>query len=119
SMGHTADVAAVTLGASVIEKHFCLSREMESVDSAFSMEPAEFAAMVEAVGDAASALGSPSFGPSGDEKDSTVFRRSIFACKDIAKGEVFTKDNIRIVRPGYGAKPKHYNDVLGAVADRA
>lgn len=119
SMGHTADVAAVALGARVIEKHFCLSREMETVDSAFSMEPAEFAAMVEAVGDAASALGSPSFGPSGDEKDSTVFRRSIFACKDIAKGEVFTKDNIRIVRPGYGAKPKHYNDVLGAVADRA
>lgn len=119
SMGHTADVAAAAFGARVFEKHFCLTRDEPTVDSAFSMEPAEFAEMVRAVRDTVEAVGSPTYGPRGGESGSTVFRRSVFASADIAKGEELTRDNMRIVRPGYGARPKLYPDLLGRKASRA
>lgn len=119
SMGHTADVTAAALGARVIEKHFCLTRDDPTPDSAFSMEPAEFRAMVDAVRDAVSAVGAPRYGAAGAQKDSTAFRRSVFASADIAEGEPFAKGNVRIVRPGYGLAPKRYHELLGRPAKRA
>ena len=119
SMGHTADVVAATLGARVIEKHFCLGREIETADSEFSMTPSEYRAMVGAVNAAVDAVGAPCYEPSPMEATSLVFRRSVFSCADIAVGEPFTVDNIRVVRPGYGAKPKYYKDMLGKPSDRS
>lgn len=118
SMGHVADVAAAALGARVIEKHFCLTRDDPTPDSAFSMEPDEFRAMVDAVREAVAAVGTPRYGAVGAQKDSTVFRRSVFASADIAVGEPFAGDNVRIVRPGYGLSPKHYRELLGKPAKR-
>lgn len=119
SMGHTADVVAATLGARVIEKHFCLDRGIKTADSDFSMTPGEFAAMVEAVDAAVDAVGSPCYVPSETEASSLAFRRSIFACADIAEGEEFTPQNVRIVRPGYGAKPKFYDEIIGTRSNRS
>lgn len=116
SMGHTADVAAAALGARVFEKHFCLTREEPTVDSAFSMEPAEFLEMTRAVRDAVAAVGEASYGVHGGEEANRVFRRSIFACADIVEGEEFTRENVRIVRPGYGLAPRHYRSILGCSA---
>lgn len=118
SMGHLADVVAATLGAKIIEKHFCLDRNVESADASFSMTPAEYRAMVEAVQDAVSALGVPEYGPTATEHDSLAFRRSIFCSKDIKKGEAFSEENVRIVRPSYGAKPKYYAELLQRTSDR-
>lgn len=119
SMGHEADVVAAVLGARVIEKHFCLDRETKTADSEFSMTPAEYRAMVDAVKRAVAAVGKPCYKPSEKEARSMVFRRSIFAAADIAEGEELTAENIRVVRPGYGAKPKYYEQLLGAASDRA
>lgn len=113
SMGSIAAVMAVAMGACIIEKHFCLTREAESPDASFSMEPDEFKAMVDDIRIAEKAKGVVSYDVSANEKESMVFRRSIFAVKDIKKGETFTEDNIRIIRPGYGLKPKYFKEVLG------
>lgn len=113
SMGSIAAVVAVAMGACIIEKHFCLSREIDSPDASFSMEPDEFKAMVDDIRIAEKAKGIISYELSAREKESVVFRRSIFAVKDIKKGETFTEDNIRIIRPGYGLKPKYFKEVLG------
>lgn len=118
SMGHQADVVAAVLGARVIEKHFCLSHEIKTADSEFSMDPDEYGAMVNAVNDAMAAMGVPCYIPSEKEAKSLVFRRSIFASADIKKGENFTKENIRIVRPSNGAKPKYYEELLSRSSDR-
>lgn len=107
------------MGARVIEKHFCLTRDIKTADSEFSMTPDEYRAMVDAVNAAVDAVGRPCYSPSDTEAASLVFRRSVFACADIAEGEPFTPENIRIVRPGYGAKPKYYDELLGTAADRA
>lgn len=119
SMGHSADVVAACLGACVIEKHFCLGRELKTADSEFSMTPAEFRAMVNAVNAAIAARGIPTYAPSPSEKGSLAFRKSIFAAADIAQGEILTSANIKVVRPSYGAKPKYYKQLLGTRADRA
>ncbi|WP_165043821.1 pseudaminic acid synthase [Adlercreutzia sp. ZJ138] len=119
SMGHTADIVAAALGARVIEKHFCLDKDIKTADSAFSMTPAEFRAMVDAVNAAVAAVGTPCYEPSTKEVSNLAFRRSVFACADIAEGESFSLENIRVVRPGYGAKPKYYEEMLGTPADRA
>ncbi|WP_217969374.1 pseudaminic acid synthase [Adlercreutzia caecimuris] len=118
SMGHAADVVAAVLGAKIIEKHFCLSRDIDTADSSFSMTPEEFRAMVESVKGAIASVGEPCYDPSPKEAENKVFRRSIFASADIASGEEFTRDNIRIVRPSYGAKPKFFPELLGQRADR-
>lgn len=112
SEGYLADVVAASLGARVIEKHFCLDG-LKTVDSEFSMSPREFRAMVDAVNEAVNAVGSPCYAPSEKEAGSLAFRRSIFACANIKAGEPFTQDNIRVVRPGFGAKPKYYFELLG------
>ena len=119
SRGHLADVIAAALGARVIEKHFCLNREIETADSEFSMTPSEYEAMVKAVRDTVVAVGAPSYNASAKERQSLVFRRSVFASAPIQAGELFSPENIRVVRPGYGAKPKYYEALLGSHADRA
>lgn len=113
SMGSAAAVAAVALGAQVIEKHFCINREIKNPDASFSMEPGEFKKMVEDIRTAERALGSVNYGPAEAEKASIAFRKSIFAVKDIRKGEILTEDNIRVIRPGYGMKPKYFGEILG------
>jgi pseudaminic acid synthase len=116
SFGSVGAITAVAMGASIIEKHFCLSRDIENPDSAFSMEPDEFREMVKGVRQAEKAIGKIYYGPTKQEKDSVSFRRSIFVVKDIQKGEKFTEDNIKVIRPGYGLKPKYYKEVLGKQA---
>lgn len=117
-MGVGVAVAAVALGASVVEKHFTLARADRGVDSAFSLEPAELTSLVSETERAWLALGEVCYGPTESEQKSLVFRRSIYASVDIAAGELFTRDNIRIVRPGHGAPPSLFNDLLGRPARR-
>lgn len=117
SEGHLADVVAASLGALVFEKHFCLEG-LKTVDSEFSMTPAEYGKMVNAVKAARSAVGEPCYVPSAKEAESMAFRRSVFASADISAGDIFTQENIRVVRPGFGAKPKYYAQLLGSVSDR-
>ena len=116
SMGSVGAVTAVALGASIIEKHFCLDRSIENPDSTFSMNPIEFKQMVHDIRQAERAIGSVKYGPSEQEKNNLQFRRSIFCVKDIQEGEKLTEENIRIIRPGYGLAPKFYKDVLGQTA---
>ena len=119
TMGIGVAVGAVALGATVIEKHFTLSSAEGGVDSAFSLEPAELSALVEEIERAWQALGQVRYGPTEAERKSLVFRRSIYVAADIAEGELFTKDNIRIVRPGGGASPRFYTILLGSRARQA
>lgn len=116
SMGSVAAVTAVAMGAEVIEKHFCLSRSIKNPDSSFSMEPLEFRKMVDDIRMAEKAVGVVSYGPTEQEKDSIIFRKSIFAVRDIKAGETLTDENIRVIRPGYGLKPKEYKRILGMKA---
>jgi N-acetylneuraminate synthase len=111
-------VAAVALGACIIEKHLTLSRTMPGPDSGFSLEPQEFKAMVEAVRTAEKALGQVYYGLSGEETKSRVFRRSLFVVRDIKAGERFTHENVRSIRPGYGLHTRNLKDVLGNSASR-
>jgi len=116
SFGSVAAVVAVALGAKVIEKHFCISRNIDSPDAAFSMNPAEFKKMVEDVRQAEKALGNIVYGVSNHEKSNIVFRRSIFCVEDIRQGEKITEHNMRVIRPGYGIAPKYYKNILGKTA---
>jgi pseudaminic acid synthase len=118
NLGIAASVAAVALGACIIEKHFTLSRADPGPDSAFSLEPHEFRAMVDAVRETEKALGNVCYDVSEHEKGSRVFRRSLFAVKDIAVGEEFTEENVRSIRPGYGLHPKYLSLVQGKKAKR-
>ncbi len=119
SMGSLAPVAAVALGAKVIEKHVCLNRRIENPDSGFSMEMEEFAKMTEDVRNAERLLGRASYELTEQEKSGLSSRRSLAAVKPIAKGEVFTQDNIRSIRPAIGIKPKYYETLLGRRAKKA
>jgi pseudaminic acid synthase len=112
SLGSVAAVTSVAMGAKIIEKHFCMSREIENPDSSFSMEPDEFKKMVDDIKAAERAIGKIDYSISEKEKDSRIFRRSIFAVEDIKAGEKLTEENIKIIRPGYGLKPKHWDNVL-------
>lgn len=116
TMGVGASVAAVALGACVIEKHFTLSRAEGGVDAAFSLEPAELASLVLETRRAFDALGQVKYGPTTAETASIVFRRSLYVVKDIAAGEALTKDNVRAIRPGLGLAPRHYEAVVGKCA---
>jgi N-acetylneuraminate synthase len=118
TLGITAPVAAVAVGACIIEKHLTLSRSTPGPDSAFSLEPHEFRAMVEAVRTAEKALGEVHFGLSAKEQASRVFRRSLFVVQDMKKGESFTAANVRSIRPGNGLHTRHLPEVLGRKAAR-
>lgn len=113
SMGGLAAAASVAMGGCIIEKHLCLSRDIENPDSSFSMEPAEFTAMVDAVRQVERAKGTVSYGTAKQESTNKIFRKSIFVAEDIKAGEVFTEKNIRVVRPGYGLHSREYEFALG------
>jgi len=119
---HTMDiavpVAAVALGACIIEKHFTLSRSLKGPDSAFSLEPAEFKAMVEAIRVAEKSLGEIHFGLTDSERSSRVFRRSLFVVQDVRQGETFSETNVRSIRPGHGLHTRHLPQIVGKHASR-
>ncbi|MDB4363898.1 pseudaminic acid synthase [Akkermansiaceae bacterium] len=116
TMGATVPIAAVALGAQVIEKHFCRSRKEPGPDSAFSMEPQEFREMVDAIRMTEKAIGTADYSLTAAEEKSLHFRRSLFVTEDVKKGDVFTKDNVRVLRPASGMEPKHFYDVIGKTA---
>ena len=116
SMGALGAVVATSMGANVIEKHFCLDRNIKNPDSSFSMEPDEFKEMVNEIRIVERAKGIVCYGATEEEKDSIVFRRSLFVVDNIKKGEVLTPKNVKIIRPGNGMLPKYYKEVIGKVA---
>ena len=118
SMGIGVSVAAVALGATVIEKHFTLKRADGGVDSTFSMEPQELTQLVIETERAWQAMGKIQYGPTEKEKASLVFRRSLYVVNDVKAGAKFTAQNVRAIRPGYGIAPKFYDEVIGKTAKR-
>ena len=118
SLGYLSDVAAVACGATVIEKHFCLSRSLKNPDADFSMEPREFAEMVEKVQRVRRMMGDVAYGPTKAETEEFKCRRSLFVVKEIKQGEKLTADNIRSIRPNNGLLPKHYAAAIGKTAKR-
>jgi N-acetylneuraminate synthase len=119
SLGTAVAVAAVALGAVLIEKHFILDRAEGGPDSAFSLEPGEFRALVRDCRDAFDAQGEASLARSSTEAVNRQFRRSLYVVEDVAPGEILTARNVRSIRPGFGLAPKHLPDVLGRPAARA
>jgi pseudaminic acid synthase len=119
TLGTAVSVAAVALGAALIEKHVTLRRADGGPDSAFSLEPAELAQLVEHCATAHAALGRVSYDREPSEKQNQVFRRSLYAVADIAAGAALTPGNVRSIRPGYGLAPRHLDTVLGKRARRA
>jgi pseudaminic acid synthase len=115
----TVAVAAIALGAKIVEKHFIVDRSLGGPDAFFSLEPDEFAGLVKAVRATEAAMGKPRFGPSPDEVASTAFRRSLFVARDVAEGAVLTCDDVRSVRPSHGLHTRHLPEVLGRPAARA
>ncbi len=113
TLGIAVPVAAIAVGACIIEKHLTLSRSEKGPDSAFSLEPNEFAEMVKAVRIAEKALGNVHFGPTPSEESSRVFRRSLFVVRDVKPGEAFTCENVRSIRPGHGLHTRHLPEILG------
>jgi len=116
SLGISVPVTSVALGASVIEKHLTLSRSLGGLDAAFSLDPDEFKAMVKAVREGEKALGKAKYEMTSDAKNSRWLLRSLFIVKDTKAGEVFTAENVRSIRPGYGLHPKYLKDVIGKKA---
>ena len=119
TMGTGVAVTAVSLGAELVEKHFTLSRKIKTLDSFFSIEPRELKSLVQNIRIAEQALGKVRYGLTEDEKKNCVFRRSLFAVKDIKKGERFTEKNIRSIRPCYGLPPGYLKSILGKKAKKA
>lgn len=111
--GISVPIAAVSLGAVMIEKHFILDRGIGGPDSAFSLEPSEFKSMVQAIREVEKALGEITYEMTERQIKSREFSRSLFAVKDIKAGEIFTEENIRSIRPGYGLHPKYLKEILG------
>lgn len=118
SLGVGVSVAAVALGATVIEKHFTLNRSKGGVDSAFSMEPAEMAELVTEARKAWQSLGRVTYGPTEAEEGSVQFRRSLYVVKDLKSGDALTPENLRSIRPGMGLPPKYYEILLDRKVNR-
>jgi N-acetylneuraminate synthase len=119
TLGIGVSVASIAYGVTCIEKHMTISRADGGVDSSFSMEPHEFALLVTESNRAFDALGRVFYGLEEAEGKVSTGKRSIYAARNIALGEVFTEDNIRVIRPGYGLHPKHFLELLGQRAERA
>ncbi|AYD40705.1 pseudaminic acid synthase [Clostridium fermenticellae] len=118
TLGISVPIAAVALGAKIVEKHFTLCRADGGPDAAFSLEPDEFKAMVKSIRETEKALGQVSYELTEKMKKSREFSRSLFIVKDVKEGEMFTEDNIRSIRPGFGMHTRYYNDVIGKKANR-
>lgn len=118
TLGIGTSIAAVCLGAGLIEKHFTLSRKIKTPDNFFSLEPLELKALVENIRIAEKSLGEVNYGFTQEEKKSRIFRRSLFAVKDIKAGDFLTEDNIRSIRPCCGLLPKYMKDMIGKKATR-
>lgn len=116
TLGITAPIAAVVLGAKVIEKHFILDRAIGGADASFSLDEEAFTQMVQAVREAEKLLGKPTYNTNEKTIKGRQFSRSLYVAKDIAKGDVFSEENIRSVRPGYGLHPKYLSEILGKCA---
>lgn len=118
SLSPIVPVVAVALGASIVEKHITLSRTDGGADARFSLEPNELRNMVRSIREAEKTIGKPTYMLNAQEADNMVFRRSIFSVQDIATGESLTRENVRVIRPGYGLAPKFYHSVLGKRAKK-
>ena len=118
TLGITAAIVATTLGAKVIEKHFILDKSIGGADAEFSLDKREFSQMVKAVRDTEKLLGKVDYAMSDKKSKSRQFARSLYVSKEIKKGEKFSKENIRSVRPGYGLHPKYLKDILGKKASK-
>ena len=118
TLGSTAPIVAVTLGAKVIEKHFILDKSIGGADAEFSMDKQEFRDMVKAIRDTEKLIGKVDYSMTEKKQKSRQFSRSLYVAKDIKKGELFTEENIRSVRPGYGKHPKYLDEILGEKAKK-
>jgi len=118
TLGSTAPIVATTLGAKVIEKHFILDKSIGGADADFSLDKEEFKNMIDAVRATEKLLGKVDYSMTEKKKKSRQFSRSLYVAKDIRKGDIFTEENIRSVRPGYGMHPKYLKDVLGKKAQK-
>jgi pseudaminic acid synthase len=116
--GISIPIAAVALGAKIIEKHFILDRKLGGPDAAFSIEPAEFKSMVQSIREVETALGTVTYDLSERMKKNRVFARSLFVTENIKKGDPFTSQNVRSIRPGHGLPPKYLDQILGKQANR-
>lgn len=116
SLGLTASITAVALGAKIIEKHLTLSRKDGGPDYAFSLEPKELKQLVKTIREIEKAIGKPIYSPDKREAENVVFRRSLFVVANIKKGAKFTHENVRCIRPGYGLHPKYLNETVGKIA---
>ena len=116
TLGITAPIVAVSLGARIIEKHFILDKSLDSPDKEFSLDPNEFKKMVEAVRDTEKLLGKIDYSLNEKRKNNRRFARSLYVVKDIKKGEKFTSENVKSIRPGYGLHPKYLKQILGKKA---
>ena len=119
TLGISVPLAAVALGARIIEKHFILDRNLGGPDAPFSLEPDEFKAMVIAVGEVEKALGEVSYDLNERTKRSREFSRSLFIVRDIKPGDILTQENVRSIRPGYGLHPRHLKDAVGKKTKKA
>jgi len=116
SLGILASCTAVSLGANIIEKHITLSRKDKGPDSSFSLEESEFKDLVKSIREVEKSIGKPQTGPLKSESQGIVARKSLFVVKDIKKGEKFTKENLRSIRPGYGIAPKYLEKITGKIS---
>lgn len=118
TLGVEVPIAAVAVGACIIEKHFTLSRKIPSPDAKFSLEPQELTNMVRQIRTVERSLGQPCYEPTPSEASSRIFRRSLFVVRDMKAGDVFTEENIRSIRPGHGLPPKRLKEILGTRATK-
>ena len=116
TLGTAVSVASIPLGAKIIEKHFTMKRSDGGPDAAFSLEPKELKELVQSVRIVEQAIGKPHYGAGKKESENVVFRKSLFVVKDMKKGDKFTKNNTRSIRPGYGIDPKHLNAIISKTA---
>jgi N-acetylneuraminate synthase len=118
TLDNTTAIASVALGAAIIEKHFTLDRSGGGPDDSFSLEPKELAALCRTARSAWDALGAVRYGPAPSERSNVKFRRSVYFVKELSAGDVITPDAIRVVRPGFGELPKHFDDLIGRRVSR-
>jgi pseudaminic acid synthase len=119
TIGYVVPMGSVALGAILIEKHFIMDRSVGGPDSAFSMEPSEFEQMIKNIRDVEKAMGVATLELSAKSLKNREFARSLYIVNDMAEGDVFSKENIRSIRPAFGLSPRHLNEIIGKKATKA